>query len=278
VKMRTVLFSPADKPERVRKVLASGAADVVVADLEDGVAPANKEMARQAAADILSESSSANSVRAVRINAWPGSAAESDLEAILPFRPDLIVVPKCEDVQAIQMLDERLAQSGADETRFILIIETAKGMVHAAALAGASSRVAAIAFGAEDLSASVGIRRTPDNSTVAMPRAWVPIAAASAGVWAIDMITTDYEDVERCGREAAEARDLGYAGKMVIHPGQIATVHVAFSSSENEVAWATKVMAAASEHEINDGGVIAVDGKMIDAPLIEQARRILASE
>lgn len=275
MRLRSVLFSPADRPDRVRKVLENGAADVVVADLEDGVAPDNKADARRAAADLLRDVPEAPAVRAVRINAWPGSLAEDDLDAVLPSRPDLIVVPKAEDVDAVRALDARLAEAGADDTRLLLILETARGVMRASDLAAASDRVVAVAFGAEDLSADVGIRRRPDNSTVAVPRALVPIAAAAAGVRAIDMITADFHDTDRCAREAAEARDLGYAGKMCIHPAQLDVVHDAFAPSQDDVAWAKKVLEAAEDHGIQAGGVIVVDGEMVDVPLVEQARRII---
>ena len=275
MRLRSVLFSPADKPDRVHKVLASGAADVVVADLEDGVAPGRKEEARRAAADVLASASDVSCLRAVRINVWPGSLAEADLEAVLPSQPDLIVVPKVESVDAVRLLDARLTEAGADETRLLLILETAKGVLHAEELATASDRVVAIAFGAEDLSADVGIRRSPDNREVSVPRALIPLAAAAAGVRAIDMITADYQDVARCKREASEARDLGYVGKMCIHPGQLDAVHAAFAPTPEDVAWATKVVAAADAHGIAHGGVVSVDGQMVDVPLVEQARRIL---
>ncbi len=276
MKLRSILFSPADKPERVRKVLESGAADVVVADLEDGVSPDNKTMAREAAAALYAEVASAPAVRAVRINAWPGSLAEQDLEAVLPSQPDLLVVPKAEDPSHIEALDARLSESGAPDTRLLLILETAKGILNAADLA-ACPRVVAVAFGAEDLSADVGIRRTPDNANIAVPRAMVPIAAAAAGVQAIDMITADYQDTDRCQAEAGSARDLGYAGKMCIHPVQLEPVHQAFAPSEAELAWANKVVDAANAEGITAGGVITVDGQMIDVPLVEQAKRLLAA-
>lgn len=274
MKLRSVMFSPADNPGRVRKALLSGAADVVVADLEDGVAPDLKDEARANAADILRDRD-ARAVRAVRINPWPGSLAESDLEAVLPSRPELIVVPKVEEVDAVRALDARLEEAGVQRTRLLLILETAKGVLRAAELAEASDRVVAIAFGAEDLSADVGIRRDDSNQNVAVPRALVPIAAAAAGVRAIDMITADYQDTARCGREATEARDLGYVGKMVIHPMQLDAVHDAFAPSKDDVAWAKRVLAAAEEHGVTQGGVVSVDGQMIDVPLVEQARRVL---
>ncbi len=274
MKFRSVLFSPADKPERVAKAMATGAADVVVADLEDGVHPDNKSMARVAAAHVLADATESHVLRAVRINPWPGSAAEADLEAVLPGNPDLIVVPKVESLDAVEALDARLGESDA---RLLLIFESARGVMHALQLAEASDRVVAVAVGAEDLAADAGMRRSAGNEEVRTARQLVVLAAAAAGVASVDMITADFRDTERTQREAIEAKAYGFDGKMVVHPAQVEVVHAAFAPTEDEVAWAKEVVAAADEGGLDAGGVVVVNGRMIDAPLIVQARRILAS-
>lgn len=277
---RSVLFTPGTHPDRLRKAWMAPAADVVVADLEDGVAPDAKDEARNAVTNLLQDVEEAPAERAVRINAWPSHVAERDLEAVLAGRPDLIVVPKCSNPDTVAALDVRLAEleegHGLDpgSTRLLLILESAAGVLSARDLAQASTRVAAIAFGAEDLAADAGMRRTPENTEVATARSLVALGAAAAGVQAIDMITADYQDLDRTGREATEARGLGFAGKMVIHPGQVDPVHAAFAPSKEEVAWADKVLAAVEAEGVGEGGVVVVDGKMVDRPLIEQARRI----
>jgi citrate lyase beta subunit len=280
-RLRSVLYTPGDRGDRVRKAWGEGLADLAIADLEDAVAPAAKAEARRQVAAALREVPTSRSLRGVRINAWPSRLAEQDLAAVLPGRPDLVAVPKCESVEALQALDEHLAQRerelGVDEgsTRLLVILETAAGILSARELASASPRTLAVAFGAEDLAADVGMRRSPGNREVAVPRSLVALAAAAAGVAAIDMVTADPKDLERTAVEAAEARGLGYSGKMCIHPAQVAAVHEAFRPTPEETAWARRVLGAVEKADVAEGGVVVVDGKMVDVPFIEQARRIL---
>lgn len=269
MRLRSVLFTPGTRGDRIQKALLAGKADCIVADLEDAVAPADKADARNQVHDALVAVPECDAVRAVRINPWPGELAEADLSAVLPAHPDLVVVPKAEDPAAVEDLVHRIDST---RTKLLLILETAAGVLHAEALAKVPG-VAAIAFGAEDLAADAGMRRSASNDEVAVPRSLVALAAAAAGVQAIDMITADFQDDARVGREAAQACSLGYRGKMCIHPNQVPIVHEAFSPTAEEVAWAGRVLAAVEG--LDEGGVAVVDGKMIDVPLIRQARRIL---
>lgn len=281
MRRRSILFTPGTRGDRVERALRTGAADVVVADLEDSVAPADKAAARAAVRAALEAVPESSAERAVRINAWPSALAEEDLDAVLPTAPELLVIPKAEDPAAIRVLHRRLGQaeeeSGLEDGHFrlLLILETARGVLAAQELA-CCDRVVALAFGAEDLAADAGMRRTPGNAEVMVPRSLVALAAAAQGVQAIDMITADYRDTGRTRREAGEARDLGYAGKMCLHPDQVAVVHDAFAPTADEVAWAERVVAATEAAGAGSGGVVVVDGRMIDVPLVEQARRILA--
>jgi citrate lyase subunit beta/citryl-CoA lyase len=282
VRLRSVLYTPGDRGDRLEKALREGAADLVIADLEDAVAPARKEDARRAIAAAFAAAPERKGLRGVRINAWPGPAAEADLAAVLPARPDVVAVPKCEDPKALALLDGHLgrlegrAGIPAGSTRLLVILETAAGVLSARELAAGSPRVLAVAFGAEDLAADAGLRRSATNAEVAVPRALVALAAAAARVKAIDMITADPRDAGRAGREAQEARALGYSGKMCIHPAQVAAVHAAFAPAADELAWARRVVDAADRAGVADGGVVVVDGKMVDVPFVEQARRLLA--
>ena len=269
VRLRSVLFTPGTRGDRIQKALVAGKADCIVADLEDAVAPADKQAAREQVHDALVAVPEADAVRAVRINAWPSQLAKDDLAAVLPAHPDLIVVPKAEDPAAIEELARRIDST---RTGMLLILETAAGVLHAEALA-ACSGVVAIAFGAEDLAADAGMRRSASNLEVAVPRSLVALAAATAGISSIDMITADFQDDARMAREATAACGLGYRGKMCIHPRQVPIVHDAFTPSDSEIAWAKQVLAAVDGLE--EGGVAVVNGKMIDVPLIRQARRIL---
>lgn len=283
-RMRSLLYTPGDRGDRIQGALADGKADVVVADLEDAVARDRKQEARRAIVAAWKAVPRSRSLRAVRINRWPSPEAEADLDALLPAGPQLIIVPKCEDAAALHSLDARLkiheGRAGLllGSIPVMAILETAAGVLSARDIAGASRRIAAVAFGAEDLAADVGLRRSKDNWEVTVPRALVPLAAAAVGVVAIDMITADPRDLERTATEAVQARQLGYAGKMCIHPLQVAAVHEAFRPTRDEAAWARMVMAAVEKARVGDGGVVVVDGRMVDVPFIRQAQRILADD
>ncbi len=283
-RLRSVLYTPADRGERIRSALSAGNADLVVADLEDGVAPERKAEARKQLVAAWASVPRGRTLRGVRINRWPSPAAEEDLEAVLPGHPDLIAVPKCEEVADLRSLDGKLkVHEGRfgiplGSIRLMPILETAAGLLGAREIAGASKRIVAVAFGAEDFAANVGLRRSKDNWELTVPRALVPIAAAAAGVAAIDMITADPRDLERTATEAGQARALGYAGKMCIHPLQVVAVHEAFRPTADEVAWARRVIAAVAQAGIAKGGIVVVDGRMVDMPFIAQARRVLADD
>ncbi|MEA3166228.1 MAG: citrate lyase subunit beta / citryl-CoA lyase [Thermoplasmata archaeon] len=282
-RLRSVLYTPGDRGDRLEKALRDGAADLILADLEDAVAPERKaEARRQVAAAFLSVPAGAKgTLRGVRINAWPGQLANDDLAAVMALRPDVLAVPKCEDAKAMAalaaQLDSRERGLGLahGSTRLLVILETAAGILAARELAAASPRVIAVAFGAEDLAADAGLRRSASNAEVAVPRALVALAAAAAKVPAIDMITADPKDVERTRREALEARALGFQGKMCIHPAQVAAVHEAFRPTSEEVAAARRVVDAVAKAGIAAGGVVVVDGRMVDVPFVEQANRTL---
>ncbi|HVL88353.1 MAG TPA: CoA ester lyase [Candidatus Thermoplasmatota archaeon] len=269
---RTLLFTPGTRADRWEKAL-SGPADVAVADLEDGVAPADKQAAREAVARALAHSKSGRTERGVRINAW-GALARADLAALAQAMPELVVLPKVERAEEVEAVDRALTQAGCP-ARLLLLFETARGVLDAPALAQASRRVAAVAFGAEDYAANVGARRTREGTEVLFARSLVVAAAAAAGVEAVDQVFVDFQDDAGLERDAREGARLGYRGKQVIHPRQVEIVHRALAPSPDEVAWARKVSEAARAGGVEEGGVVVVDGRMIDRPLVAQAERTL---
>jgi citrate lyase beta subunit len=286
--MRSVLFTPGTRGDRIEKAIQRRAGDVVVADLEDAVGPEDKASARETVRDALQgmtkgakDGAPSGPVRAVRVNTLESGLALLDLEVVMPARPGLVVVPKAQGVGDVVVLDEaihrleRMHQIPGGSTGLLLIIESARGVLEAARLARASPRVRALAFGAEDLAADAGLRRSRENHEVMMARSQVALAAAAAGVVAVDQVFVDLEDEEGLQREALEARSLGYTGKMVIHPAQSVVVHRAFAPSAEELEKARRLVAAVDEGDVGEGGVLRFEGKMIDVPLIEQARRLL---
>ena len=263
---RTVLFTPGDRPDRCRTAPTTGA-DTVVFDLEDAVAPADTPAARGTVADLLSdpEFDPATEV-AVRIAA-DAEGARADLDALPLDCLDAVMVPK-----ATRASVGRVAEWVADRSLAVLaLIESATGVLDAQAVA-TTAGVDALCFGAEDLAADLGATRTEEGTEVLYAREHVVLAARAAGVDAVDTLVTDFRDHERLRKETAFAAELGYDGKLVIHPGQVSVVHDALAPDAETVAWAKRVLDARAEH---DDGVFVVDGEMVDAPLVAQAERVL---
>lgn len=268
---RSVLFSPGDSPELLRKAPQTDA-DVLVFDLEDAVVPGRKAEARSAVAEVLSDPDFDPAAEVlVRVNA--GEAAAADLDALpADARVDGVVVPKVSGVSDVVRV-ERL--SGSRDLPIFALIETATGVLSAATVAETDG-VSALIFGAEDLAADLGAERTAEGTEVLYARQHVLLSARAAHVDAIDTVYTDYGDADGLREDAAFARRLGYDGKLAIHPSQVQIINEAYTPDADRVAWARRVLAAREEAETAGRGVFSVDGEMIDAPLVAQAERIVA--
>ncbi len=278
---RALLYVPGTSMKMMTKA-AGLDVDSVCLDLEDAVALGQKEEARGLVTQALAELDFGRTERCVRINEAGSDLARADLAAILPRHPDAIILPKVNSPDALLWADEMLLEA---ETRhgwpiggiaLIALIETAMGVVRLADIAGATPRLQALAFGAEDLMADVGGKRTPSNREVAYPRSAVAITAAAFGLQALDQVFVAYKDLEGFRAEAEEAAILGYQGKQVIHPAQAQVAQEVFTPSEEEIAHARRVLQAVREAEARGEGVFALDGKMVDGPMIKAAQRILA--
>ena len=271
---RSVLFSPGDQPDLMRKAPRSGA-DVVVFDLEDAVVPAAKAEARAAVADVLTDPDFDPDCEVwVRVNP-AGIAADDDLDAVVGggARPDGVMLPKVATADEVRTLDALLAEHGLD-LPVVALVESAAGVLHAEAIAAADA-TDALAFGAEDLSADIGATRTEAGTEVLYAREHVVLAASAAGVDAVDTIHADFEDESGLADETAFALELGYDGKMAIHPAQVSVINEAFTPDAERIEWAERVLDAKAAADEADRGVFRVDGEMIDAPLIAQAERVL---
>ncbi|MCU4740898.1 CoA ester lyase [Natronoglomus mannanivorans] len=271
---RSVLFTPGDRPDMLRKAPRSGA-DVVVFDLEDAVAPARTDDARAAVREVLSDPAfDPDCEVCVRVN--PGERAIADLEALLEsssLRFDGVVLPKVSAGVDVERLSTFLTDRDRTVPVFALI-ETARGVLAADEIAAVPA-TDALVFGAEDLAADVGASRTPEGTEVVYARQRVVLAAAAHGCTAIDTLHTDFEDEAGLREDTAVARQFGYDGKLAIHPAQIEPIHDAFTPSEADVAWAERVLEARRAADADGRGVFEVDGEMIDQPLIERAERVL---
>jgi citrate lyase subunit beta/citryl-CoA lyase len=280
--MRSLLFVPADSERKLARGLESGA-DALILDLEDSVAAANRPMARKLAREFLEAHGPERIGRYVRINPLAGGLALDDLAATVAGRPDGILSPKCvpEDVRTVDhYLSAFEAAAGAPvgNTRVVAIAtETPAAVFALGGYAGVSPRLEAITWGAEDLAACLGgNNRMIDGSydgPYRLARSLCLLAAANARVAPLDTIYTDFKDPAGLAEECAAARRSGFAGKMAIHPAQLATINEAFSTSAAEREWAERVIAAFAANP--DAGTLALDGKMIDRPHLTLARRLL---
>ena len=283
--MRSMLFVPGDRPERFAKAAASGA-DAVIFDLEDAVHPDRRPIARAAILDCLS--TAARPVPCwVRINPADTPDALPDLAAVMQGRPDGIMLPKARNgadvLQVGHWIDALEAREGVEAGRtglIPLITESAGAVLAIASFACLPARVRGLTWGAEDLAADIGAlsNKTPDGEfdpVYAHARTMCLYAAAAAGVPAIDTVDTEIRDTAAIERRARESRRQGYVGKMAIHPAQVAPIHAAFRPSEEELAWAHRVLEAFRASP--GAGALSMDGRMLDKPHIRQAERIVAA-
>ncbi|KMO13635.1 HpcH/HpaI aldolase/citrate lyase family protein [Methylobacterium platani] len=280
MRLRSLLFAPADSARKVEKALGAGA-DAVILDLEDSVAPTAKAAAREQAVAALR---GRPDVLVVRINPRGSAPYLADLAAVVPARPAAILLPKCTGPADLLMLAGQIdvleAAAGIPPGAvgvLLLATETAQSL-RDMDYAGVSPRLRALCFGAEDLSADLGIGpRHPGGgfaAPVAAARDRLLIAAAAAGVAAIDTPFPDPRDPAGLGLETAAAAADGFSGKLCIHPGQLEAVTAAFTPPPERVAWAREVV------RLLDGsgaGVAVLDGRMIDIAHLKLARRVLAT-
>jgi citrate lyase subunit beta / citryl-CoA lyase len=280
--MRSLLFVPADSERKLARAPQSGA-DALILDLEDSVVPANRPLARRQARDFLASTAAVGFRRYVRINALSSGDALDDLAAVVSGNPDGILLPKCvpEDLHTLDHYLAALEAASAIPRGAIRVIaiatETPAAMFTLGGYAGVSARLEAITWGAEDLAACIGgnNRRAegPYDDVYRLARSLCLLGAAAAGVGAIDTIYTDFKDEAGLAAECAAARRSGFTAKMAIHPVQVPVINRAFSATDEELAWARKVVTAFAENP--GAGTIALDGKMVDKPHLTLARRLL---
>ncbi|MBF5096101.1 CoA ester lyase [Azospirillum sp. INR13] len=266
---RSWLFTPATRPDRFDRGARSGA-DVLIIDLEDAVPPADKAAARVAALRALAAAPAAPILRALRINAPLTAEGLEDLLALMRLPqgggPDFVIVPKVDSAEMIRWVDTLLSGAGRP-LPLVALIESAHGIAAVEDIARASPRLAALFFGAADLSAELGCAIAWEPLLSARSR--LINAAALAGIEAVDSPFFDLTDAAGLQWEAAAALALGFGAKAAIHPGQISTVNATFTPTEAEIAQARRIVAESAK------GVAVVDGRMIDEAMARKARRIL---
>ncbi|HEY3126871.1 MAG TPA: CoA ester lyase [Candidatus Limnocylindria bacterium] len=286
--MRSLMFVPAHRDRMLQRALGLGefgpsALDVAILDLEDGVPPAAKNEARRGVADALGRPSQGGPLRFVRIQRALSDAGDADLDAVVRPGLDGIVAPKVRRAEEIVWLAdelearERVMSIASGTIRIVASIESAAALVDAPRIAAASERVIGLAFGSEDFALDLGLptKREGEAAELLYARSATVVAAASAGKLAFDGIWPDIDDAAGLRADSLRARQLGFTGKTLIHPGQIAVVNEVFSPTAAEVDEARRVVLAFDEALGRGHGAVALDGQMLDAPVVDRARRVL---
>jgi (S)-citramalyl-CoA lyase len=269
---RSFIFTPGLKPEMYPKALASGA-DIVCVELEDGIAPKDKAVARQNALALFEKPQADDGVeRMVRINSMRERFGIEDVNAILATKspPPALMMPKVRTPDEVVILDQLLTEAGHN-SRLHVIIETNEGLEAAYAIAKCSERIDALFFGGVDMAAELRCPNTFESLIYARSR--VVHASASAGLDVLDVPYLDLDDVQGMKKEAERVRDLGFTGKGSIHPKQIAALNEVFTPSKEKIARARSVI---SEFEAADTGLVVIDGKLVEKPVLREMYRIVS--
>ena len=277
---RALLYMPGDDRRKIEKA-ATLSVDCVCMDMEDGVAISRKQEARAVIAQAMKDLDFGNAERCIRINSFGSGFEKFDLAAAVSANPDSIVVPKVETAQQVRSISEYIeiyelsSKLEIGSIRMLVGVETARGILNLKEIVEADKRLDAVIFGAEDYAASVGATRTKDATEVLYARSAVVNACAANDLQAIDMVYIDFRDLEGLRAEAEQGARLGFSGKQIIHPNQVGPVQEAFTPSAEAVEYAQRVVTAFSASQREGKGAFALDGKMIDMPLLKNARKVL---
>lgn len=276
MRLRSLLFVPGDRPERFEKAAASGA-DALILDLEDSVSSSAKDTARTAVAARLGERVSGTAIF-VRVNPLDTDLCHDDLTALQGLSPDGIVLPKAEGAGSVRLLADRMAEVGIDAAILPIATETPAAIFQLGSYAQVGSQLAGVTWGAEDLPAAIGAatsreadgRYTPPYE---MARSLTLFAAHAASVAAIETVYPAFRDIEGLDAYARRASRDGFTGMMAIHPSQIAIINAAFTPDDEQIEHAHRIVAAFADAP--GAGALQVDGRMVDAPHLKQARKVL---
>jgi citrate lyase beta subunit len=270
---------PGDDWKKITKAITLGV-DCICMDMEDGVAISRKAEARSTIARALQELDFGKSEKLARINAVGSGWENDDLQAVLPYRPDGIVIPKVEEYAQIEWASQIIEAAELkygwplQSIRILIGVETARGILNLKEIA-AHPRLDAIIFGGEDFAASIGATRTPEAIELLYAREAVVVACAAFDLQAIDIVTIDFKNLEALRAEAEFGARLGFSGKQIIHPAQVEPVQEAFTPSAEAIAYAQRIVETFEASQREGRGAYALDGKMIDMPLLKNAQKVL---
>ncbi|HMK44182.1 MAG TPA: citrate (pro-3S)-lyase subunit beta [Dissulfurispiraceae bacterium] len=278
---RSMLYVPGNNPGMIRDVHIYRS-DAIMFDLEDSVSLNEKDAARMLLYNSLLTFDFGQAEILVRVNGLNTAFGRDDFEAIVRARPDAIRLPKTDTPEDVVEADELISgierQSGIEtgSIKLVAAIESALGVINAPRIAMASGRLIGMALGAEDFVTDLKTSRSADGIELLTARSMVLFAARAAGIDAFDTVFPDVNDEEGFIREVKLIKQLGFDGKSIINPRQIEIVHQIFTPTEAEITYAMRVLEAIREAESKGSGVISLNGKMIDKPIVERARRVLA--
>ncbi len=279
--LRSIIFVPGNRANMLDRA-RTFAADVVMVDLEDSVPPGEKTTARDMAREWVPTLRREGQRVIVRVNSLDTGLTRQELEAVVS--PDLygISLGKVESTWNIRDVDRMLnaiePPAGVElgSTKIVAWVETAAALVDARDIGAASPRVIALAFGAEDFTNDMGIERTDTGEEVQVPRSLVPVAARAANVASLDSPFVRFQDPDELRADAKRSRQMGYTGKFAIHPAQLDIINETFSPSPDEVTYARRIMEAWEMAEAEGRGSLALDGRMVDVPVVKRAENLLA--
>ena len=277
---RTLLFVPGNNPGQLVKAEIYGA-DSVIFDLEDAVSVHEKDAARDLVRHYLLAMRPDNCRVGIRINAQDTPYYEEDVRAMVPLKPDFLRLPKSETAENMQKLDELITEcekkAGIEvgSIKIIATIETALGVYNAYQIAKGSPRVIAIGLGAEDFRTDMKMTRSDDGQEILFARNLISLSAHAAGVMPLDYVYSNFMNAEGFTADVKFGKMLGFTGKSVIHPSQVPLVHEVYNPTDKEIEHAKRVVAAYEEAMAKNAGVVALDGKMIDRPIVTRAKNPL---
>ncbi len=277
---RALLYMPGSDRNKIEKATTLGV-DCICMDLEDGTALNKKAEAREIIANAMRELNFGRAERCIRINSVGSGFETDDLPAALAARPDTIVLPKVESAEQVRWLSNEIESYELAHglplggIRILIGLETARGVMHLKEIASADKRLDAIIFGAEDFAASIGATRSRNGWEVLYARSAVVTACAANDLQAIDMVFIDFKDPVNLRIESAQGAAMGFSGKQVIHPSQVGPVQEAFTPNDDAIAYAQRVVQTFEANQKDGKGAYALDGKMIDMPLLKAARGVL---
>lgn len=278
---RTMMYIPGNNPGMIKDAHIYGA-DSIMFDLEDSVSLKEKDAARFMVYNALKTIDYEGTEIVVRINGLDTPFGKDDLEAIVRAQPDIIRLPKTEKAEDIIEMDKLISEIETKiglevgSTKIMAAIESAVGVINAYDIVTASPRLVAVAIGAEDFVTNMKTNRSLDGIELLTARGQILLAARAAGVYALDTVFSDVKNDEGFINEVKHIKQLGFDGKSVIHPNQVELVHKVYTPSEKEIQKSIRILKAIEEAEQKGSGVISLDGKMIDLPVVERAHRVIA--